>query len=136
MSTLLIYPTSSRFSVPNPTHVSEFEVQAEIWARLKGLGIDVRGEVKARAPFDGCKKHHVTCRFDLVVYQESKAVLIIEVKSGKVRHKDGFDETRQGTRYPCFGLPVVVVYGCDGIDKAISYAQEIVSARKPKKVPA
>ena len=134
---LFIPPVEKRFAVPAPKLGSEFDVQAHLWSLLRASGFDVRGEVKARAQFDGAKKHHVTCRFDLVVYQDNEAVLIVEVKARPVRHKDGFEATRQGSRYPFFGVPVVVAYGMASADAVVDYATTLCGKkRRPSKQEA
>ena len=59
--------------IPYPTgRVAEFEIQAELYNKLKNEGYDVRGEVKAKKS-----------RLDLVVFENKKAKCIIEVKSWK-----------------------------------------------------
>lgn len=134
---LFIDPAKQQFVVPVPKRESEFDVQAQIWSSLRDLGLDVRGEVKTRAKFEGCRKSSVTCRFDLVVYAQGEAVLIIEVKARPVSHKSAFTDTRQGLRYPCFGIPVVVAYGMGSVDEVISHAMTLCGKkRRPSKQEA
>lgn len=134
---LFIEPVKQQFVVPTPKRESEFDVQAQLWSSLRSKGIDVRGEVKTRAKFEGCRKSSVTCRFDLVVYAQGEAVLIIEVKARPVAHKNGFADTRQGTRYPCFGIPAVVAYGMGSVDEVVAHATALCGKkRRPSKQEA
>lgn len=89
-----------------PSRYSEFEVQAEVYHKLKAQGVRVRGEVVAWTDDDGPHR----CRMDLVVYDAlERAVAIIECKNqqddgnGSVIFKKS---CRQGRRYHSFGLPV------------------------------
>jgi len=99
--------------VKEPTRETEFEVQAYIWNELRSLGINARGEVKSKF----CGRAMV--RFDVAVFDD-KGVLsgIIECKrEGKTG--DNWTETRQGTRYAQFGVPIRLVSG-------MSQAQSLV----------
>jgi hypothetical protein len=103
-----------------PAAASEFEIQAAIYAGLKELAYDIRGEV---AEGD--------CRFDLVVYLEDrKPVRIIEVK--KYRPNEGPKEHRnrakqsnqcQLQKYEQFGVPVDVVAGMKNARKYIGWVK-------------
>jgi hypothetical protein len=112
-----IAPVSAARSIPYPSHDSEFEVQAWLYMALREAGFDVRGEVKTLYAAK-CRKTRAKaqfCRFDLVIYEAEVAARVLEVKAAKVGHKGGTPETtRQGTRYPTFGVPVSFVYGMDG----------------------
>lgn len=59
----IVYPNAA---------ASEFEIQAYIYNRLQGMGVSVRGEVPSRTR---------GCRFDLVIFKNKTAILVIEVKS-------------------------------------------------------
>ena len=102
--------------VQEPTQRTEFEVQAFLWTELRRLGINARGEVKA--VFAG----RATVRFDIAIFQDRKLVGIVEVKAAEIKHRDGWELTRQGTRYAQFGVPVRIVYGMGGAEVAISDA--------------
>jgi hypothetical protein len=78
---------------------------------LRDDGHDVRGEVNTYANF-GSKRHR--CRFDLVLYENGMASLILEVKAKMVKHKTVYENTRQCRRYRCFGVPIKLVYGMEG----------------------
>lgn len=93
--------------INEPKHDSEFEVQAFIWNGLRGLGINVRGEVTVLI----ARRQKV--RFDLAVFKEEALVGIIEVKARPVSHKTTWHQTRQGVRYASFGVPIRLVYGMD-----------------------
>ena len=105
-------PISNEFTIPVPNGATEFEVHAELFVRLRDLGFDVRGEVnwKSKKKEAGRK---MTCRFDLVVYDDGKPAHIIEIKSAPIDHRDGLENTRQGRRYRMFGVPVTFVYGME-----------------------
>ena len=90
-----------------PTAHSEFEVQATIWAKLRDLGICARGEVKT--VFSG----RAQVRFDVAIFEDGQLAGIIEVKKSEKNHKTTWEETRQGSRYGQFGVPVRIVYGMD-----------------------
>lgn len=116
-------PVSDEWKIPAPHYrPSEFEVQAFLWSGLKSLGIDVRGEVRWQQ-----KKPRIHCRFDLVIYEEAKAVRIIEVKAAPVKHKHGLHNTRQGTRYCKFGVPVTFVYGMSDAQEFLGSERHAVS---------
>lgn len=99
--------------IPYPTAHSEFEVQAWLYAALRSAGRDVRGEVKTMYEPKGRLGRAQFCRFDLVEYVNGDAIHIYEVKAAPVKHRAGVQATRQGVRYPQFGVPVTFVYGMD-----------------------
>jgi len=105
-----IEPESSRYEIKYPENESEFEVQAFLYSALKKKCIDARGEVKSHGSF-GLRPSKASCRFDIVIFENKKAILILEIKARKIRHKNGLKSTRQGTRYPNFGVPVQFIYG-------------------------
>lgn len=109
--------------VMEPKNRSEFEIQAMIWASLRDMGYNVRGEVKV--PFEAGQKREV-CRFDLAVFEGGKMVGIIETKAGVTKHKTdaGWHGTRQGFRYGTFGVPMVVIYGQEHAEKFIDETYE------------
>lgn len=110
-----------------PDHISEFEVQADLYFKIKQKfpSADVRGEVKSRGTH-GLREAKTACRFDLVVFDGVVAVCIIEVKGGYVRHKSTMEETRQGKRYRTYGVPVIVCYGNDDIDQTVKAVGQYV----------
>jgi len=123
---LLIESTSKENTINYPDHVSEFEVQAYLYWMLKqSTAADIRAEVKSRGTH-GLRPSKTACRFDIVVFKNAVAVCIVEVKSDKVRHSTTMQDTRQGTRYPTYGVPVVVCYGMNDIPIVISTVQSIL----------
>jgi len=98
-----------------PEKQSEFEIQATLFNKLVSLGYDVRGEVTYRDL--SAKKGFKQSRFDVVLFKDKKAILIIEVKNYK---KENF-ETRQDIKYRGFGIDVVYLSSLEGIDDLVSY---------------
>lgn len=112
-------PISGDLRIPYPAHDTEFEVQAWLYNELRRMGFETRGEIKA--PYSKKSKGQKArfCRFDIVVYNKQLPVVILEVKAATVRHKTCVTDTRQGTRYPHFGVPVMFVYGMPMAQKLI-----------------
>lgn len=101
-----------------PTYFSEFEIQAEIYHRLKERGHKVRGNVKARC-IDGGKRPRVY--FDLVVFGAYEQPLVI-VECKNIMAPSG-NETlggRQLRRYSKFSVPIVACFNMETVDQAIS----------------
>jgi hypothetical protein len=114
-------PTARKTKLEYPDKYSEFEVQAELYNRLKQEGLTVRGEVRGSCN-DGNKT--VGCRFDLVIFNSLKRpVLIIECKNN--RSHDGrktiFDrvKTRQYRKYSKFELPTFQCLSMNHIDAVV-----------------
>lgn len=103
--------------ITEPDDHSEFEVQATLWHGLRAMGINARGEVKTR--FAG----RATVRFDLAVFEAGALVGIIEVKKSAISHKKTWEETRQGSRYAQFKVPVRIVYGMADAVALLEHAQ-------------
>lgn len=97
--------------------MSEFEVQAFLWAGLRELGFNVRGEVKTQY----AKRCFV--RFDLALFTDGRLVGILEVKKSAIRHRTTWKDTRQGARYHDFGVPVRIVYGYEQAQSLIEEAK-------------
>ncbi len=116
---------SKENTVLYPDHVSEFEVQAELFFSLKRNfpSAEFRGEVKSRGTH-GLRKEKTACRFDIVAYESGVAACIIEVKDRDVKHKTNFEDTRQGIRYRTYGIPVIVCYGVEDIQESVSAVGE------------
>lgn len=113
---------------------SEFEVQAQLFADLKAAGFTVRGEVTVEAKVHQFgeqrrkKTDKAKCRFDLLIFNGSEAVHIVETKAHPVRYpRVARGQTRQAKRYACFGLPVTFVYGAD---EAKQFVQELIATRE------
>lgn len=95
-----IKPSRKAVVITQPNKPSEFEIQSDLYSRLKALGLDVRGEVPAK--LDGKKSI-----FDLVVFNGQQAVVIIEVKNSPNLALLYGKKTRQSVKYKAYGLPVV-----------------------------
>lgn len=105
--------------VLEPNRATEFEIQAEIWAGLRAIGINARGEVKV--PYAGLQglrkkprsKRMAVCRFDLAIFEAQRLIGIIEVKAAPpaVAVSKGWKQSRQARRYTDFGVPVLLVRG-------------------------
>lgn len=93
-----------------PKRVSEFEIQSELFERLKQSGKNVRGEVK------GYKS-----RLDLVLYCGSNtAISVIEVKSRK-RPRKHVKIYKQTSRYfSTFFLPILLCTSMQEIEIVFS----------------
>lgn len=123
---VVIDTTSSENTINYPDHVSEFEVHSELYMQLKQYtNADIRAEVKSRGTH-GLRKEKTACRFDLVAFVENKAICIIEVKDKEVRHKTSIHDTRQGIRYPTYGIPVIVCYGLCDIQLVVDKVNELL----------
>lgn len=111
MITLKPNASFGKITKPKGKHLSEFEVQAEIYFFLKSNGFDVRGELSFREKQLSNKVR--LSRFDLVIFEGENATHIIEVKNKPVKHKNGVEATRQCWKYRTFGIPVTFVYGVE-----------------------
>lgn len=110
MVTLEAVSSSKSIEKPRAGRFSEFEVQATLYTGLLFRSVDVRGEVVKEFPrVKGQMREK--CRFDLVIFYGERAIRILEVKGDYVKHKNGVENTRQGRRYPQFGVPVTFIYG-------------------------
>lgn len=109
--------------VNEPRAATEFEIQAGLFAGLQREGYRVRGEVTYRHKEGG---RRVQCRFDLALFDNGgRLVYILEVKAAPVKHKTDWMDTRQGRRYTrLFGVPVLVVYGAEGMHEVLKMARD------------
>ena len=92
------------------TKISEAQIQAECYRRLRNLGIEVYLEYK-----------HRNCRFDLVVVENGEIVVIVEIKNHQ-RHYDPARtfKTKQFKKYSSLGIPLVYCLSWDELEKTIS----------------
>lgn len=99
--------------IKEPSSLSEFEVHAFVYTRLRELDINARGEVKV--PFKDDSNRRATCRFDVAIFEGGYLVGIVEIKAAPRSHKTdaGWLGTRQGNRYTSFGVPVRIIYGME-----------------------
>lgn len=114
---LRIYSSTPEFVLRDTyekEHVSEFDLQAELYRKLKRSGFHVRGEVR-----------FASCRLDLVVFKRKKgeALAIIEVK----RERDGEGKSldnEQGFKYRRFGVPVIQFYALSEYDGLVAFLKK------------
>lgn len=114
-----IEATGRDFEIGYPEVHSEFEVQAFLFSELKLAGFDARGEVQVHGLF-GQRSTKASCRFDIVIFKDKQAIMVLEVKARSVKHKSGVENTRQGKRYPLFGVPVYFIYGMEDAKEFLS----------------
>ena len=106
---MIVYqPASSIAIVHNPDHESEFEIQAELYSRLRIDGFEVRGNVPQT--FQLGNKDTIDVIFDLIVTSGKKTLAIIEIKTKDSVPCIKFDETTQGMKYRAFGVPVILFW--------------------------
>lgn len=91
-------------------------MQAELYFRLKKLGLDVRGEVPAT--FQGEQSF-----FDLVVFQGHHGAVIIEVKNSDANALRHGKKTRQNRKYKAYDLPLVYYTTATPIESVIAEIQ-------------
>jgi hypothetical protein len=107
-----------------PKKRSEFEIQSEVYQRLRLLGIRVRGEVIAYVDDYGIHR----CEMDLVIFDSlCRAIAIIECKNYANPGNPSvvFDsESRQCRRYKLFGVPVFQCVCWDQIEACLSAVVE------------
>ena len=105
---------------------SEFEIQSELYQRLKELCLKSNGssEVKAEvtADVDG-----VILRFDLMLFRMALPVLGIEVKTRRAKSSNNHNRD-QAYKYALFyqatGIETIYCCGRSGIEPALRYAAE------------
>ncbi len=95
-------------------------MQAELYFRLKKLGLDVRGEVPAF--FEGERSF-----FDLVVFRGHHGAVIIEVKNGAADAFRRGKKTRQNRKYKAYDLPLVYYTTATPIESVIAEIQKHLS---------
>jgi len=92
---------------------SEFDIQADLFCRLKSIGLCVRGEV--RGTINGKptgKKCGNKVRLDLVVFSDGVPKLVIETKMKRSNAwKLQYESSDQFAMYSRLELPVVMVCG-------------------------
>ena len=89
----------NKVEIRKPCQFSEFDIQAKLFNELTAAGYDVSGEVSPPAEY---KSRVGAMRFDLVIFENSIASRIIEVKAKRV----GQNVIQ---KYLCFGIPVDLV---------------------------
>lgn len=102
-----------------PKKYSEFEYHAKLFFALKGLGYDVRGEVSSK--FKGRKSV-----FDLVVFNQGGAAVIIEVKNSPHEALVNGKKTRQSEKYKEYGIPLLFYTSTIPIEDVLARVESIV----------
>ena len=88
--------------------ISEANIQAEVYYRLKRLGINCYLEYK-----------HEHCRFDMVIVNDDDIIAIIEFKSRIKKIGIINTQSRQYNRYLSYGLPIIYCTCMDEVDKTV-----------------
>ena len=106
--------------IPYPKNISEFELQATLFALLKyNYKLDVRGEVIDRSMKSKFRKSGFqTNRFDLVVYKEKKAICIIEVKREGKKYSE---KSRQYKKYSFYQAELIYCNSIKDVTKIANY---------------
>jgi len=110
--------TSTNREVLEPKGDTEFEVQAYLWNELRRMGVNARGEIKAKYG----KRTWV--RFDIAIFDDGKLKQIVEIKKRQAKHNTTWEDTRQGKRYNEFGVQVNIVYGMEQAKEFIKFFKE------------
>ena len=99
-----------------PKESSKFDLAAELFWRLRGLGFIVAGGVKARAQAGRCV-------FDLVAFNPLtlEAMAIIEVEEPRKLSKPitSLSSSRRIQKYQTFGLPIYLCNSYENIEKIV-----------------
>jgi response regulator RpfG family c-di-GMP phosphodiesterase len=120
-------PKSKPGKVTYPDSYSEFEIQSFLHTALREKGYDARGEVRTTTG---------KSRFDIVIFEQKKAVRIIEIKKGKVgghtkkKHEQSqlLAQELQIEKYRQHGLPVHHILG---MDAAVEYVAGMPDLEAP-----
>ncbi len=103
------------YIIPFPYRIAEFEIQAELFNKLRTQGFNVRGEVKAEKS-----------RLDLVIFNtENRAKCSIEVKSSQRIKKRKYKRVEKYEEL--FNLPVIVCVHNDQINQTIDEVRRIMN---------
>ena len=88
-----------------PDRDTEADIQAQLFAKLRKDGFNVKVGVTW-----AISRKNSGCQFDLVIFKDKMASVIIEVKSPFEGPQTNLDESHQGLKYRSFGLPVVLFW--------------------------
>lgn len=117
-----------KLQIKEPTALSEFEVHAFVYNKLRDLGINARGEVNALyATWQVAgKERRAKCRFDIAIFDQGVLTGIVEVKDSDYTdaRMSAWRKTRQGHRYHQFGVPVAIVFGKAHAERFIESAKK------------
>ena len=95
-------------------------MQAELYFRLRQLGFEVYGEVKATVKNRGSI-------FDLVVFWGADAAIIIEVKNTDHKAVLNGKATMQSTKYKEFDLPLIFYTTATPIESVVAKVKQIMN---------
>lgn len=111
--------------IPYPKNISEFEIQATLFALLKfNYKLDVRGEVVDRSMKSNFRKSGFqTSRFDLVVFKEKKAICIIECKKEGKKYDI---KNRQYKKYSFYQAELLYCTSIDDVTKIANYILKLL----------
>jgi hypothetical protein len=106
-------------TIAQPHKPTEFEIQAELYSKLKTHGFNVRGEVRA-------KNQGLKSQFDLVVFHGCDAAVIIEVKDSPCLGLLNGKKTRQSEKYHAYGIPVLFHTSVSSVSETIAKVQALL----------
>lgn len=113
----IFQPLNANYRIEKPSKMSEFEIHAALYIRLRQAGYKVRGHATA-------KYENGMCTFDLVVFDgDYRPKVIIEVKNSA---NTSLPNTRQGMRYRHFGLPVVLFWNLDEYGELLNFLRSTI----------
>ena len=92
-----------------PKRISEANIQAEFYSQCKSNNINVYHEYK-----------YEECRFDAVIYEHDKIILIVEFKSYKRKRKPNY-ETKQIQKYKKYNIPILIVGRMEDVKRTVNY---------------
>ena len=104
-----------------PTAYSEFEIQSYLYSELIKLGVDVRGEVRAKN-VSGSNN-----RMDLVIFKKKIPVMIIEVKKSRQS-----SILAQKIEYGRFNIPMRFILGMDSAKAYIKKVRNRITNTVPQ----
>lgn len=109
-------------TIPYPTKPSETDVLVKLMLELLKLNLDLKTEVKIETKHSFDTVHLRSARFDIVVYEDSIAKIIIEVK----RTDNGKATTQKRYYHQLTGLPVIVCGGMIQIQDTVASVTELL----------
>jgi hypothetical protein len=113
------------FEVPYPWRPSEEDIQTVLLAKLWKAGYDAHSQVRLR-PRPG----YQGARFDIVVFVDKKAALIVEVKKGSRRARPASYlkfPTAQTERYRALtGVYTILLRGINNVDTVLAHIRDTV----------
>ena len=115
-----------KINIKHNVKLSEFEIQAELYYRIKELGFNIRGEVSC---FYSENRVTNKARFDLLVLdKDNNPKLIIEVKK-RSQLNLSIRESKQMEKYKITGLECIYCLGQSNIDNCINNVIDYMDRR-------